>query len=177
MPKGETFGEITFLLSDRSPSYSIIAGEDTEICIIEGDNKMHFNLAVSGYFIGILFGMREGFAGRFFKYLAAVLARRVFSKERLVFNYWGWSDQILGAREFIKLLHHLLQTRENNPDKCLDMTDKCQLMYMFVFQLAMFLAASFLWNIPSYFWIPGSGWRIQTNSGCAWVWPQILVQE
>jgi len=71
----ETFGETSFTLWDKGSSVSIIAEEDVALSVIEG------------YFIKITCDMKNGFAGRFYNYLAATLARRVYSAERMVYNY------------------------------------------------------------------------------------------
>jgi len=75
MTAPETFGEPSFTVWDRTSFVSVVADEEVSLSIIEG------------YFIRICCDLKPGFEGRFFNYLAAQLARRVASRERLVYNY------------------------------------------------------------------------------------------
>jgi signal-transduction protein with cAMP-binding, CBS, and nucleotidyltransferase domain len=69
MGPGQTFGEISFLLSGGATA-SVIADSDTvEVYILEG------------YFMNIVFSMKPELAGRFYKYLATMLQRRIRSRE------------------------------------------------------------------------------------------------
>jgi len=69
METGQTFGEISFLLSGGASASVIADGENVEVFLLEG------------YFLNILFGMKPELAGRFYKYLAKTLQRRVRSRE------------------------------------------------------------------------------------------------
>jgi len=69
MIQDETFGEISFLNQGKGASASVIADQDeTSLTIVEG------------YYINALFNVNPAFAGRFFRYLAVLLANRI--KER-----------------------------------------------------------------------------------------------
>jgi len=61
----DTFGEISFLLSGGATASVIADSETVDVYIMEG------------YFINILFGRKQELAGRFYKYLAHELQRRV----------------------------------------------------------------------------------------------------
>lgn len=74
MTENETFGEISFLFSRKSPfkaSASVVADTDVELYIIEGS------------WVNILFVKYPGMAGRFYHYLASVLAHRLKKQEIL----------------------------------------------------------------------------------------------
>ena len=74
MSENETFGEISFLFSRKSPfkaSASVVADTDVELYIIEGS------------WVNILFVKYPGMAGRFYHYLASVLAHRLKKQEIL----------------------------------------------------------------------------------------------
>ena len=68
--EGEIFGEISFIMNSDSKRYapgaSVIAATE-EVTVA----------AISGYFVSTLFDIELGFAGRFYKYLASLLAKRV----------------------------------------------------------------------------------------------------
>lgn len=68
MEEGALFGEMTFLEKGNATA-SIIASGDVQIYIIEG------------YFINILFVDYPDLAGRFYSYLATVLAQRLSDRE------------------------------------------------------------------------------------------------
>jgi len=70
----ETFGEISFL-EGAPASASVIADSDNVTCYI-----------IEGTFINILFVAYPSLAGRFYHYLASVLARRLRKQEREYFN-------------------------------------------------------------------------------------------
>jgi hypothetical protein len=82
MYQDETFGEVSFLLQESGASASVIADSDggmnPNYKII--DLKIVDITIVEGYFVNALFSVNLDFAGRFFKYLAAVLSIRI--KER-----------------------------------------------------------------------------------------------
>ena len=65
----DTFGEISFLLSGGATADVIADSEIVEVYIMEG------------YFINILFGRKPELAGRFYKYLANELQRRIRTTE------------------------------------------------------------------------------------------------
>eukprot|EP01125_Pyxidicula_operculata_P010372 TRINITY_DN3419_c1_g2_i3.p1 TRINITY_DN3419_c1_g2~~TRINITY_DN3419_c1_g2_i3.p1 ORF type:complete len:825 (+),score=329.87 TRINITY_DN3419_c1_g2_i3:3779-6253(+) len=67
-PEDRTFGEISFLEMGNATA-SVIADVDTSIYIIEA------------YFLNILFQHQPELPGRFFNYLASVLAKRVTARE------------------------------------------------------------------------------------------------
>jgi CRP-like cAMP-binding protein len=71
MGQGETFGDISFLRG-KGASASILADSDdgVDVAIIEG------------YFINTLFNVNPRFAGRFFKYLAILLAYRIKERQK-----------------------------------------------------------------------------------------------
>lgn len=74
MSENETFGEISFLFSRKSPfkaSASVVADTDVDLYIIEGS------------WVNILFVKYPGMAGRFYHYLASVLAHRLKKQEIL----------------------------------------------------------------------------------------------
>eukprot|EP01091_Cochliopodium_minus_P017294 TRINITY_DN6730_c0_g1_i1.p1 TRINITY_DN6730_c0_g1~~TRINITY_DN6730_c0_g1_i1.p1 ORF type:complete len:1091 (-),score=358.16 TRINITY_DN6730_c0_g1_i1:946-4218(-) len=68
--EGEIFGEISFIMNSENKRYSpgasvVAAHDDVQVAVI------------SGYFVSTLFDLEVGFAGRFYKYLAQILAKRV----------------------------------------------------------------------------------------------------
>jgi CRP-like cAMP-binding protein len=65
MEQGELFGEISFLRGVGASATVIADSETVDLTIIEG------------YFVKTLFGIDPSFAGRFYKYLAALLAHRI----------------------------------------------------------------------------------------------------
>lgn len=69
MVSGQTFGEISFLLSGGASASVIAESENVEVYILEG------------YFINILFGRKPELAGRFYKYLADSIQRSLRSRE------------------------------------------------------------------------------------------------
>jgi CRP-like cAMP-binding protein len=71
MGQGETFGEISFLRQGKGASASVLADSEdgVDLTIIEG------------YFVNALFNVNPAFAGRFFKYLATLLAYRIRARE------------------------------------------------------------------------------------------------
>lgn len=71
----ETFGETSFFLVDQMPTMTVTAESD-EVTMY----------TIEGYFISMVASMREGFAGRFFKYITTVLARRLSEHENVVFS-------------------------------------------------------------------------------------------
>lgn len=70
----QSFGEASLVLQ-RPTRVSVIADTD-DVCI-------H---SIEGYFINMAFTMKEGFAGRFYKYLCTMMARRIF-KTPLSYDY------------------------------------------------------------------------------------------
>jgi CRP-like cAMP-binding protein len=68
MEQGALFGEMTFLEKGKATA-SVIADSDVQVYIIEG------------YFINILFVDHPELAGRFYSYLATVLAQRLSDRE------------------------------------------------------------------------------------------------
>jgi CRP-like cAMP-binding protein len=74
MCENETFGEISFLFGQKATakaSASVVADENVDLYIIEGS------------WINILFVKYPGMAGRFYHYLASVLAHRLKKQEIL----------------------------------------------------------------------------------------------
>jgi CRP-like cAMP-binding protein len=74
MFENETFGEVSFLFSQKTSakaSASVVADTDVDLYIIEGS------------WINILFVKYPGMAGRFYHYLASVLAHRLKKQEIL----------------------------------------------------------------------------------------------
>jgi len=69
MEEGQTFGEVSFLLSGGASASVIADSANVEVYILEG------------YYINILFGIQPELAGRFYKYLAYTLQRRIRSRE------------------------------------------------------------------------------------------------
>lgn len=69
MGEEQTFGEISFLLSGGATASVLADSEIVEVLLLEG------------YFINILFGIHPELAGRFYKYLATTLQRRIRSRE------------------------------------------------------------------------------------------------
>jgi len=69
MDPGSTFGEISFLLSGGASASVLADSDNVQVYIMEG------------YFINILFSMKAEMAGRFYKYLATLLQRRVRVRE------------------------------------------------------------------------------------------------
>jgi CRP-like cAMP-binding protein len=55
MGAGQTFGEVSFLLSGGASASVIVDSDQVEVTVLEG------------YFINILFGMKPDIAGRFYK--------------------------------------------------------------------------------------------------------------
>jgi hypothetical protein len=70
----ETFGEISFL-EGAPASASVIADSESVTCYI-----------IEGTFINVLFVAYPSLAGRFYHYLASILARRLRKQEREYFN-------------------------------------------------------------------------------------------
>eukprot|EP01119_Soliformovum_irregulare_P018193 TRINITY_DN5526_c0_g1_i4.p1 TRINITY_DN5526_c0_g1~~TRINITY_DN5526_c0_g1_i4.p1 ORF type:complete len:392 (+),score=89.08 TRINITY_DN5526_c0_g1_i4:153-1328(+) len=77
----EIFGETSFLIWESGSSHQVVAEEDVTLYAIEG------------YFVSILFNMIPGFAGRFFRFLGAILSRRHHQiwkhSSAIVSNYTG----------------------------------------------------------------------------------------
>lgn len=69
MKSGQTFGEISFLLSGGATATVIVESDYVDVYIMEG------------YFINIIFARHPELAGRFYKYLAFELQRRVRASE------------------------------------------------------------------------------------------------
>jgi len=69
MEQGQTFGEISFLLSGGATASVIADSTTVDIYILEG------------YFLNILFTIRPELAGRFYKYLAITLQKRLRERE------------------------------------------------------------------------------------------------
>ena len=69
MEEEQTFGEISFLISGGATASVYAESEFVEVHVLEG------------YYINILFGIHPELAGRFYKYLANSLQRRVRSRE------------------------------------------------------------------------------------------------
>jgi CRP-like cAMP-binding protein len=66
----ETFGEISFLIGGNGASAFVVAEEEVELTVIEG------------YYINALFNVNPQFAGRFYKYLAFLLAHRIKQRQK-----------------------------------------------------------------------------------------------
>ncbi len=72
MVQGETFGEMSFLIPNRTQGAygSVIADtEEVDLVIIEG------------YYINALFNINPEFAGHFYKYLCYSLAHRIKQRQ------------------------------------------------------------------------------------------------
>eukprot|EP01114_Cavostelium_apophysatum_P015009 TRINITY_DN4008_c0_g1_i4.p1 TRINITY_DN4008_c0_g1~~TRINITY_DN4008_c0_g1_i4.p1 ORF type:complete len:1425 (+),score=391.51 TRINITY_DN4008_c0_g1_i4:717-4991(+) len=69
MEEGQSFGEVSFLLSGGASASVIAESDQTEVYILEG------------YYINVLFGIQPELAGRFYKYLADTLQRTIRSRE------------------------------------------------------------------------------------------------
>jgi len=66
----EIFGEITFLQGGRATASVIANSEKVELYMVEG------------YALKVLFELKPGLAGRFFKYLASIAEKRLWEREQ-----------------------------------------------------------------------------------------------
>jgi len=69
--KGDIFGEITFLEGGKTIADVIAVSDLVNVWVIEGSS------------LSVIFGMKNGLAGRFYKYLATIIAKRLKERQNI----------------------------------------------------------------------------------------------
>jgi CRP-like cAMP-binding protein len=76
MNEGELFGEMSFVQRMQTGASATVLADADEVEVI----------VLEGYFINTAIQLRDGFGGRFFRYVASVLAERIQKREQLVYD-------------------------------------------------------------------------------------------